>query len=430
MLRGKKIALGGLVLAGVGLCAGLLVSSRSHSRHPVSIASFSKKPVVTEILDQASSVSEPQNASSELKIAATELSQRRAFGRWLDKNLLAVDASPDLNERVQGLHAIASQLGLSDIPATLALLKESKPHSSGAELASLLLNRWATNNPAASARWISQNLNGSLRLEALNGVARAWSASDSVAAIEWVKHLETPAERTSVLTTLVYEVARTDPAGASVLVPEMPTGNSREEMAARVAAEWTATSPAKALAWATGMPDENVRDRAVAAIATTLADIDPISAGTIAIQSLPPGKTQNDAVLSVVQTWVQSEPEKAANWVAAFPEGLLRDTALEAVVKLWADQDLTTVGAWVTTIAGTSGADNAVAAYAQKLALEFPETAARWIQEIKSDTLREQQMENLGELWLRNDATAAKAWLASSSLSDAVKSRLRGSPVE
>jgi hypothetical protein len=167
-----------------------------------------------------------------------------------------------------------------------------------------------------------------------------------------------------------------------------------------------------------------LRERVLADMAATWADSDPAKAAELAVRELSPGTRQSEAVLGIVQRWVQNQPEQAAAWVAAFPSGTLRDTALEELVKLWSDRSMQAVADWLNGGDLSSGRDVAIGAYVGKVATESPEAAARWAAEIGDDEMRLREMEMIGENWMARDAVAARAWIEQTTLSDSAKSRL------
>lgn len=340
------------------------------------------------------------------------------------QELTAIQALTDLDRQARELQKLVDQITVADIPGVLSALDASDRHSLDSEFRILLVTRWASSDATSASAWVEENVHDSARLQALNTVGLAWVDKDRNAATEWARHLSEADERGGVLESLAYEISRNDAAAASALVTEIPTGSGRDDLVSHVAALWAADSPAKASDWAAGLPTEELRQGALAAVATAWADSDPVSAGTLAVRSLAPGKMQDDAVISVVQRWVQKDPTQAAAWVNGFSEGSLRDTAVEELVKLWAAQDLQQAGQWLNDFAPGQSRDVAVGAYVGSIAPLFPKVAAEWIDNIQDDTLRYSEIERVAEIWLSNDANSARAWIAEASLPDERKARL------
>ena len=84
--------------------------------------------------------------------------------------------------------------------------------------------------------------------------------------------------------------------------------------------------------------DATLRERVTSVIATVWSSNDPVAAAQFAVLLLAPGKPQNDAVIGIVQRWVQKDPKAAEKWVTAFPKGVLRETAVENMIQQWPDE--------------------------------------------------------------------------------------------
>jgi len=318
----------------------------------------------------------------------------------------------------------ANEIRVADIPAALAAIKDlpgSRPQN---ELRQLLVRRWTKSDAPAAAAWVERNLSGAARTSALNAVATAWGEQDALSAENWARQLPEGDERNGALLSIAREVTRDNPIAALSMAVELPQSAARDEFLMHSAAEWATTDSKKAIEWGKKIEDADLRALLLGATATAAAGSDAPMAATLAAQSLPPGRAQDDADVSIVQHWVQKEPEQAAGWVTAFPPGTLRDTALDALVKLWADKDLTEAGKWVNTLTPGAGSDIAIAAYVEKVSVQFPEMAAEWANEIRDAKLRQQRLENLAESWLQSDPPAARQWLAQSNLPQEVKTRL------
>jgi hypothetical protein len=322
------------------------------------------------------------------------------------------------------LAKFANDIHIADIPAALAAVKDLPTSRPQGELRQLLVRRWTKADAPTAAAWVERNFSGVARKAALNGVATAWAENDATSAENWARQLSESDERSGALLSIAGEVTRENPIAALSLAVELPQSQARDEFLARSAADWATADSKNAIEWGKKIEDAELRARLLGAIATASAGNDAAAAATLAAQSLPPGRAQDDAVVSIVQRWVQREPEQAGAWVTAFPQGKLRDTALDALVKIWADKDLTEAGKWVNTLPPGTGSDVAIAAYVEKIAVQFPEMAAEWANEIRDTKLRDARLENLAELWLQSDAPAARKWLAQSPLSEATKTRL------
>ena len=254
-------------------------------------------------------------------------------------------------------------------------------------------------------------------------MASVWAKQNLAAATEWARQLADPGERQGGLISIAYEVVRGNPIEAINLAIELPGDRARNDLITHSASEWAAKNPKDAVAWALQVDDETLRQRLLAATATAWAGKEPAAAANMVVASLPPGKPQEDAVMGIVQQWVQRDPRETVAWVLKFPGGPLQDTALEEVVKLWVDRDPVRAGEWVRKLDGDHR-DAAVAAYAGKLTLRSLEAAGEWAQSIRDETLRTRAMENVAESWMTSDPAAARRWISSALLPEPTRSRL------
>jgi len=215
---------------------------------------------------------------------------------------------------------------------------------------------------------------------------------------EPIHHLPATNERDRALLDSIYEIARTKPVEALTWAMEnAPATTAGDELIAHTAVQWAATDPQAASRWAEKVPDEELRAQLLTGIATAWGESDSLAAAELALRTLPAGRQQDDAVVGIVQRWVQTEPEAAATWVLDFPAGSLRETALENLVKIWADQDLPQATRWLTGLATGASRDQAVAVYVTEIAPSFPAVAWQWAATIGDATLRDHQLAALAE---------------------------------
>ncbi len=287
--------------------------------------------------------------------------------------------------------ALLQNMALADIPDALDYLGGQPPTEFTEGLMVQLVRRWAEDNPRAAADWIAQHPMP-CSAEARNGVAIVWANQDFAKALEWVRQWPDPQERGSGLLSIAYEEVRTQPLEALKLAVELPASSARDDLVKFAATQWGATDPEAAAAWAEQIGDAGLGQRTLAMIATVWGETDPAAAARLALDALPPGREQDDAVVGIVQRWVQQEPETAVVWVEQFPEGKMKQAALENAVKLWADKDVQQVGDWLNSLSAGTTRDAAVAVFSSWLTPAFPAVAARWAESIGEDGERQRQM--------------------------------------
>ena len=140
-------------------------------------------------------------------------------------------------------------------------------------------------------------------------------------------------EGNEVLRQVAYEAARAEPLVAIGIASELPTSPDTSALIQHAVLQWASISPTEAALWANEIADEALRERLLSHVATVWSERDPLAAASWALADIAPGRAQDDAVIGIVQRWVQIDPTAATDWVATFPEGALRETAYECIAK-------------------------------------------------------------------------------------------------
>ena len=329
----------------------------------------------------------------------------------------------DPSGRETELAALVSGVAPADLAEVLEFFNDNAGSELNQSLKVRLVRRWTEHDPRAAANWVSEHSTGPTRQEEINGVAIVWADRSPSEALAWVRTLPESAELNAGLLALAYEAARSAPMDAFQMAAELPDGDARDDLIRHTANQWADKNPQEAVAWARQVEDETLRQQLLAGITTAWADKEPAAAATTPAELLPSGRPQDDAVIGIVQRWVQTEPAQAADWVMNFPKGPLQETALEEVVKLWADQDPARTGEWINQL-DEDQRDPAVAAYVGKLALSSPDSAAEWAATIRDKTLRNRLMETVATSWMSADPAAARLWATTADLTETMRARL------
>jgi hypothetical protein len=396
------------------------VLPRESSALPAGTAPADEVPLL-ESISGLSPGAEPANASVLASTAASPAPP--SLTDWL-KALESIQTEADSGLQEEKLERLVNSIAPTELPMAARLLQELGSFGLRHQLGRRALRRWAENDPRAAAQWVTWTPLDSERQEVINDVAIVWANHSVSNAVAWVRQLPAESERNAGLMSVAYEAVRTEPMEVLRLGMELPAGEHRDDLITHAAGEWATIDPAAAAEWASQATDVALRDRLLASIATAWGDSDPVAAANLALKTLPPGRQQDDAVMSIVQRWAQQTPIEAAGWVSSFPEGTLRETAMEELVKLWTDQSLAEPANWLYKAALGSSRDAAVGAYVCKVTPHLPELAAQWTSEIKDESLRLREMEAVGEAWMESDSVAARAWIAQSDLPKPTRTRL------
>lgn len=273
--------------------------------------------------------------------------RQAAFNRELD----AIADEQDPMRREALLLELLDAVDLRDIPGILEYLGEAGVSLTfRQDVSARLFRKWAQGDIEGAAEWARTMEPGDERATALDQVAIAWVGQDLDAALVWVRGLSADDQYERVARQVAYEVAREYPVESLTLAVELPPGRDSDALIVHAAMQWAALDPSAAAEWAHRVTEPALRDRLVAGIATAWADVDPLAAADMAVETLPPGRQQDDAVVGIVQRWTQCDLIAAVKWVGSFPESPIKEVAWGNLVSVWGSVDATAFDAWLDGI--------------------------------------------------------------------------------
>lgn len=279
-------------------------------------------------------------------------------GAWWGPGLMAAFrsamAEPSEQKRNEKLNQWLQTLDARDMPEVLDYLQlcwkslsdgELSPeiayHTS--ELAATLFVLWTRTDLTAAAEWATRQPDDSCSGYICH-ILDAWK--DPAAAEAWLGGLTGEDARNVGWSTLAYRSMDGNPAEGLRLGMKMPAGDNRDSVIGRSGAEWVTVDPAAALEAGRALADPAMKEAFLSGAAVAWAEKDPLSAALLAVDELPEGRSQQNAVVSIVQRWAQQDPAKAAEWVEAFPDGELKKAAVENLVMQWKQRDEARATAW------------------------------------------------------------------------------------
>lgn len=112
-------------------------------------------------------------------------------------------------------------------------------------------------DPGAARAWMDTLPEGTLRDDAVSGLARIWVDQDPTAASEWIATLPPGGQRDAGAWHLVEAIQKRDPASALEWARNISEENTRERMIGQVLEEWRGQDPDSAKAAALGLPEED-----------------------------------------------------------------------------------------------------------------------------------------------------------------------------
>lgn len=345
----------------------------------------------------------------------------------------------------------------------------------------------AGQDPAAAARELEMVVTPEARNGAIAAIAAGWARKDADAALAWAGQLSQTAERQAALEAVLAEIATVDPRqalkGAQELLAGPPQqrarrtalaalaakdpkaagefvrtlspGEAQTNAAIEVARAFAARQADDAVAWARSLKDPNLQRLALLTALESWAAEDAAAAGRYVAgmepgpvqmsaadrvarvvagkdpqkaigwaQSLANSSARDFALVSIASTWARREPAEAVRWASELPAGDSRTQALGAALSYWVLQDAPAAQKFVATLKGDA-LTHAATTLAPMLAQAGPRAAMDWAGTLPAPEPRDSAIAAAFRRWREISPAEAEAWLKSSKLSSATKTKLQ-----
>ncbi|MCW1913607.1 hypothetical protein OJ996_08475 [Luteolibacter sp. GHJ8] len=159
-----------------------------------------------------------------------------------------------------------------------------------------------------------------LREQAEQDPPAAWAT-----ALEWPER--NGGERDQALAEVCFGIAARDPQGAIERARSVGLDRQSGALEERLVQQWAAADAASALAWLLKEPADESRDKLMLRVTYVLSQTDPVAAAKLALEKMPPGPAQDEAVMIVVGLWARRDLPAARTWVEEFPDSPLQARA-------------------------------------------------------------------------------------------------------
>ena len=135
--------------------------------------------------------------------------------------------------------------------------------------------------------------------------------------------------RNQALAAICFAVAEKDPADAIQLAQTLQLDQQPGGTMETLVQQWASSNVSAALTWADQQPAGSQRDAMMDRIAFVMSQSDPSDAANLVLSEIPPGPSQDEAVMTVLHQWGTQNLTAAAYWVGTFPDTPLRNRALD-----------------------------------------------------------------------------------------------------
>ncbi|MEY2563221.1 MAG: hypothetical protein QOH88_1414 [Verrucomicrobiota bacterium] len=255
------------------------------------------------------------------------------------------------------------------------------------------LMKWSQVDAVAAAKFLDASAGGARGLMGARvTIAENWAASDPQAALAWA---QTPSDDPSAKYAVSGAIAgwwHTDPRAAEDYVASHLDSVGAETVMA-LTRQIFGQDPQRAKEWATQLSTVEARRSATTFIAMQLA---------------------------------QSDPKSAGEWVVTLPDDV-RERAMYSVMNSWARREPEAVAGWINALSGNRR-DEAIGAYSSTLSVRNPTVALTWATSISDEKLRDTSVHRIVTTWMYRSPREATAWIQSSTLPEAEKTRLLATP--
>ncbi len=334
-----------------------------------------------------------------------------------------------MNERIMASFLLFGRW--AEVDPTAAMSFSSTMGFAGAFVRPTILQSWASTDPANAAKYYAENprefammgMGGRGGMGGQGGasiIASEWARQDPEGAMAWAASLTT--EKGAAMNSVIGEIAKSDPAKAITMLPQLDEAE-RAKAYSSIASQYGASDFSAAQTWIRSLPadqqadalasaigglsnndprkaaselgnmaDSDAKNRLIPEVIGDLAREDAQAAGEL-LKKQSNEDAQSAGMRPLMSTWTAANPAAALEFANSFEPGKVRDSSLQT---------------WV--FANTQGNPAEVVQVAETITDERDRSRTVGITAMR---------------WMREDETAAKAYIESSSaLSDSAKQRL------
>ena len=270
---------------------------------------------------------------SDAKLLATQTTPVIARERAMASALSTPSVAPGIlpQDPPPGSGSRAALESVDSLLAQIGLLMNSSDEQSWNRLLNELFPALLQRDRAAAVRVVEGMPVGEKREALLRRLARAWAAVDFEGAVGWLGSLARSEDQKPGFEEACLGAMENNPAEA-VRVWEKCAFTADDHVMANLTQNWAAKDLEAAKTWVTARPTSMQRDQAVERIAYVMAQSKPAEAAAFAVQEIPPGPAQTEAVIAVLHQWAEKDSAGATAWAAHFSDPTLRDRAINEFV--------------------------------------------------------------------------------------------------
>lgn len=322
----------------------------------------------------------------------------------------------------------------AEVDATAAMAFSNSMGMAGGFVRPTILQSWASVDPANAAKYYTANPREFAMMDMMGGgrggmngkngassiIATEWARQDPSAALAWADSLTSG--KADAVSAVIGEVAKTDPRKAAAMLGTMdPTERAGAYRA--VAAEYGALDFAEAEKWVQSLPASE-RDHVLASAIGGLSNKDPFSAAK-QVSTMQAGDAKDGLIVDVVGDLARKDPQAAADFLKEQTSAKAQQDAMRQLMPSMTSKNPIAALAFVNSYQPGAVRDSAAQAYVWSNNSGSPADLVQVAETITDEGDRSRTVGIAAMRWMREDATAAKAYIeTSSALSDEAKQRI------
>lgn len=370
----------------------------------------------------------------------------------------AWDAATQFKEKNLRQQLISSVIGVisrSDLGKARQLLAGIKDPRTKQNALYSFLNQAASEDPEEAFRVLASESMGSSGYGYYQTLFAKWAKEDPDAAIAKLSQIKGTTDRQQALHGIAMALVTSDPKRALAMLEEMPPGQVRGNMLGSISSAWMTHDSDAAMVWINGLPAAD-RSKALQNITWQLGQDDPAKAAEL-LSSLPVNNQNSHQYSQLAGQWAQQDLEAARKWVETLPAGRTREQAMSGIISTlaqsdpakaaailgdavvtnqnsnqvgmivgaWIKTDQTAALAWLDSLDLRGDAQQSVhSQFLQNWVGEDAPAASRYALGIQDEKSRQQAISSLVGAWGRNDPQAAKEWINNTLEGDSKNSSL------
>jgi hypothetical protein len=361
----------------------------------------------------------------------------RTWARLDPDASLAYLTSLDRDTRPDLFNVLGGQLAAIR-PREILALDNSPATPAGMPLRMAAIQALVTQDPDLALREAEALPLGGQRESAIMTVARSYGARDAEAALAWARasgeanrmlgvlqgiaqrdpgraldlavEIESPMQRMQAVQFIAMSGAGGTPNNTGVLadrVLALGDADLRNNTLRQLLSMWSSRAPDAAVDWLVTHQVSGVQG-SYAQVGQQLARNNPARAIEQTVRV--PAEARVEWIQGVAEGYAQSDPQRAAEWLAQYRGDPAYEAAVGAVAAGLAAADPPAAARLLSTSGDQTTAMRAAYAVAAHWAQRDPHAAAAWAADYDADLDQPLAVPSVAAAWTQTDAPAARAW--------------------